>query len=491
MFQHLPVLIVVIPLLSALFVCILGWFNKRICMPVTVLALLASFACAVQLLCQVVKVGKVHYYLGGWLPPFGIEYSVDHLNGIVLVLVTLVATLSAVYAHKSIQQSTPDKVHPFYVLFLLLVTGLLGITITGDAFNLYVLLEIAALSSYALLALGKGRAYMATFNYLILGTIGACFYLLGVGYLFLKTGTLNMSHMAAMIAEIHISRAILVGFIFMMVGTWIKMAFFPLHGWLPNAYSYAPTASVCLIAPLMTKVSVYVMIRIMFFIFSAEYVFGFLQWQNVVVGLAVLAIVAGSFFALLQRDLKKMLCYLIVAEVGYMVGGVWLGNALGLTGATYHIIADALMTLCLFMAVGCIIYKAKRSDFDAMKGAFRRMPLTMAAFVVGALSMIGIPPTCGFFSKWYLILGAIEAQQFIFLGALLLSSLVNAILFFRLFEIGYFGHSEHSEGIQEAPATMLAPLLIVALLVIGVGLFTQDIVTVFLNEITATVWPGV
>jgi len=487
--ENLPILVILFPLFGALLMTGFGWFNKRYCMPIAVLSLFGSFVCSVQLLTKVVHTGTVRYFLGGWLPPFGIEYVVDHLNGIVLVLVSFVAFISAIYANKSIERESPDKVYPYYVLSLLLVTGLLGMTITGDAFNLYVLLEISALTSYALIAIGKGRAYMATFNYLILGSIGACFYLLGVGYLFIKSGTLNMSGVSAIITELHTSQAILIAFIFMMVGIWIKMGFFPFHGWLPNAYTFAPTASSCLIAPLMTKVSVYIMIRIMYYIFSAQYVFEVLNWQPLIMGMSVLAILAGSFFALLQRDLKKMLTYIIVAEVGYMVGGAWLGNSLGLTGATYHIIADAIMTSCLFMAVGCVIYQTKSSDFDALKGVFRKMPITMLGFLIGAFSMIGIPPTCGFFSKWYLILGAIEAQQWPYMAALLISSLVNAILFFRLIEIGFFSDTHKKLRIKEAPLSMLVPLLVMAGLVIVIGLYTQDIVTYFLNDITAAVWP--
>ncbi len=486
--EQLSVLIIVVPLLGAFAISILGAFHRNIAYFLLLAILGLSFAAAVGTLQHVFGSPiKLHYMLGDWPPPYGIELVFDQLNSMVLVLISGVAFLVALYSKETVRQEIPDRIHHYYTLFALLVTGLLGITATGDAFNLYVLLEIAALASYALLARGRGYAYFATFKYVIMGTIGACFYLLGVGYLYIKTGTLNMADLARLLSmpELLHSESIRVGFILIMVGVWIKMAFFPLHGWLPNAYTRASTTTSCLIAPLMTKVSVYIMIRLMFGVFSAAYVFEIMDWSRPVVWLASAAIFAGSIGALAQNNIKRMLTYIIIAEVGYMVGGVWLANADGLTGATYHIVSDGLMTACLFMAVGAIIFKTGDSSLEAMRGIFRKMPVTSAVFLVGAFAMIGIPPTCGFFSKWYLIKGGVEAGQWIFVAALLFSSLINAVLFFRLIEIGYFGkfdaegkapHHDHVV-IDEAPITMLVPMVVTAGLLILLGIYTNEIIT--------------
>lgn len=472
---QIPVLIVVIPLLSAFAVCLVGCFNRRLCQPLTVLALAGSCWASFATLGQVIRTGVIHYRLGGWAPPMGIEYVVDHLNALVLVVVTSVALLAAIFSKKSVEEDLPTRINLFYPLYLLLVTGLLGMTITGDAFNLYVLLEISALTTYALITIGQPRALHASFNYLMIGTIGASLYLLGVGHLYIMTGSLNMADLAAILPALYGSKAILVAFILIMVGIWAKMAFFPMHSWLPNAYTYAPNATSCLIAPLMTKVSVYIMLRVMFSIFTPAYVYQSLQVANAVVWLAVIAIVGGSLLALAQKDFKKMLTYLIIAEVGYMVGGAWLANEYGITGAILHILNDALMTLCLFMAASAIIYKVGGQQLTDLKGIFRRMPVTMTAFTLGALSMIGVPPTAGFFSKWYLILGGIQAARWEFVTALLFSSLVNAVLFFRIIEIGYF-EAPAEKGLNEAPLSMLAPLLLVAASLVVVGLYSGDII---------------
>jgi multicomponent Na+:H+ antiporter subunit D len=483
MSEQYPALLVIVPLISAFLISAAGWVNRRLCFPIAVAALAVTVYSSIGLLVRVLDEGVIIYRLGGWPPPWGIAYYVDHLNGLVLTVVSVVALLNLVASQKSIAREFPEKTGPFYTLYVLMVTGLLGIVVTGDAFNLYVLLEIASLTGYGLIAMGEERAPLASLNYVYMGTIGACFYLLGVGYLYIVTGSLNMVDIAGILPTLYQSKAVLAAFIICMVGLWLKMAFFPLHAWLPNAYTFAPSAASSLIAPLMTKVMVYVMIRFILTVFTPKFVFDTLVVKDPIVWLAVIAIVIGAIFALAERNLKKMFTYVVIAEVGYMVGGAWLGNRAAMTGAILHIVNDAIMTLCIFLVVGNIIYRVKGYAFEDLKGLFRKMPFTMGAFVIGALSIIGVPPTCGFFSKWYLISGAIQAGHYGFVAALLFSSLVNVILFFRVFEISYYepfsdhhGHGHHAEPMAEAPLTMLVPLLIVAVGLVLVGLYTGDIV---------------
>jgi len=483
MSQQLPALIIVVPLLSAFFITVAGWLNNRLCFPIAVISLSISLYSAVVLLSMIISTNNVIVYrLGGWPSPWGIVYNIDHLNGLVLIVVSAVALLNLIATKKNVEEDFPDKIGPFYSLYVLFVTGLLGILITGDAFNLYVLLEIASLTGYALIGMGKDRAPLASLNYVFMGTIGASFYLLGIGYLYLVTGSLNMKDLAAILPGIYHSKVVLFAFIICMTGLFIKMALFPLHAWLPNAYTYANSAASSLIAPLTTKVMIYVMIRIALFVFTPQFSFATLKISGAFVWLAAIAIIMGSCFALSKRSLKKMLTYIIVAEIGYMVGGFWLGNRLAITGAILHIINDALMTLCVFLAAGTILYQVKNDDFANLKGLFRKMPFSMAAFVIGALSIIGVPPTCGFFSKWYLISGAIAAGHYGFVVALLFNSLVNVVLFFRIIEIGYFEpftdhHGKDDTQIMEAPLSMLVPLMVVAAGLIVLGIYTGDIVT--------------
>jgi len=482
--NNYPALIVVAPLLAALFAGLAAWIEERLSYPIALVGLAVSMFSAFQVLMQVIDSGTIQYRMAGWAPPMGIEYRIDLLNAMVLLLVSGIAFLNLIASYKSVDQEINDRAGSFYTIYLLFVTGLLGVTATGDLFNLYVLIEITSLTSYAMVALGdRDRGPLASLNYVFIGVIGASFYLLGVGYLYMQTGSLNMADVANILSGIHGSSTVLVAFILCMIGIWIKMALFPLHVWLPNAYSYSPVAFARIVAPLMTKVMVYVMIRMMITVFGREYIFETLNLADAVVWLATIAIIAGAAMAISQKNLKKMLTYIIVCEIGYMVGGAWMGNQLGMTGAILHILNDALMTFALFLAVGNMIYRLKTVDLTDLKGLFGKMPWTMTGFVLAAFSIIGVPPTCGFFSKWYLILGAFEAGAYHFAAALVISSLLCAVLFFKIFEISFFepmskghGESHASVAIEEAPVSMLVVSGLVSLSLIIAGLYSGTIV---------------
>jgi len=304
MAPHYPALLVAAPLLSAFVISAAGWINHKWCFPIAIAALTVSTWSSVALLLRVLKEGVIHYHLGGWAPPWGIAYYVDYLSALVLPVVCIAALINLIACKRSVANQFERKVGAFYTLYVLFFTGLLGIVITGDAFNLYVLLEIAALTGYGLIAMGEEQAPLATLNYLYMGTIGACFYLLGVGYLYIVTGSLNMVDIARMLPPLYHSRAVLTAFVICMVGIWIKMGLFPLHAWLPNAYTYAPSASSSLVAPLMTKVMIYVMIRLMFTVFTPYYVFDILDVRDSIVWISVIAIVMGAVLALQQKTPK-------------------------------------------------------------------------------------------------------------------------------------------------------------------------------------------
>jgi multicomponent Na+:H+ antiporter subunit D len=475
--ENLFIYALMAPLLFSLPVNLLGRRSARWVAPLVTVALSFSAFCSTLVLIDVLHRGTIRYTMGGWQPPWGMELVVDPLAAMMLVVVSFGALLGGLAALKSVEQELPGREYIFFTLALILITGLLGLVVSADTFNIYVLLEITAITTYGLIAMGGGRAPLASFNYIIMGTIGACFYLLGVGYLYILTGSLNMADIATILPGLQVEIAVATAFAFLLVGLWVKMAFFPLHGWLPNAYSFAPTGTALLIAPLMTKVSVYLMVRIMFSVFAPEYTFfEHAGVQQLIVWAAALAIIVASGLALAQTDLKRMMAYIIVAEVGYMVGGVWLANWHGLTGAVLHILNDALMTLCLFLVAAAVAYRVGGTRFEDFRGLYRTMPVTMAAFTVGAFSLIGVPPTCGFFSKWYLILGGVEAGQWAYVAALVISSLVNAVLFFRIIEIAFF-QSPAEAKVQEAPMLILQPLVITAVALVVIGLFTGPIVS--------------
>jgi len=494
--------ILLFPLFGAVAAALFGMGNRKVCWPIGVLCMTGSFVAGVFTLLQAIDSPdhEVSYVFGGWIIDsfprgVGIEFRADLMAALITLIVLGVGLCVAVYAKLPVEQETPGKEHFFYPLFLLQITGLAGICMTGDAFNLYVLIEVAALTGYGLIAMGGKRAAAATFNYVILGTIGASLYLLGVGYLYIKTGSLNMVGINEVIAldeDLKESASMQVAFVLVCLGILIKMAFFPLHAWLPNAYCHAPTATSCLLAPLVTKVMIYVMIRMVLTVFGVDFSFESTLWPSVLPWLVVGAIVSAAVMALAQREIKRMLAYLIVAEVGYMVGGVWVFNYYGMIGSIFHIISDACMTLCLFLGAGLILQKCKTTHFEGLRGLFSKMPLTMTGFFVGGFSIIGLPPTCGFFSKWYLITGAMVSQRWEYLVALLFSTMVMVVLFFRLIERIHLAVSESGENLgkghgdlglskeqtrfSEGPLTMLFPLLAAAAVVLAIGVYNQEVV---------------
>ena len=501
MSSQLAALIIIAPLLAAVGVNVAGWINKRLCFPTALAALLVSLSAAVLLMRQVMAADTRIYRMAGWDPPWGIAFYVDALNGGILILIALVAVINLMATRQDAAGFFEKRLGPFYALYLLFVTGLMGIVITGDLFNLYVLLEIASLTGYALIGMGGARSRISSLHYVFMGTIGASLYLLGVGYLYMATGSLNMMDLAALLPGLENMFLVKVSFLLCLVGLFIKMAFFPLHAWLPNAYSHAASPCASLIAPLTTKVMLYVMVRLVITVYRPDFAFSQLPIADLIVWLAVAAIIAGCILAYKQTRLKRMLAYIIVIEVGYMVGGFWLANAAGVTGALLHLFNDAVMTLCVFLAAGAIFYRYQSDSLLHLQGLFQKMPATMTAFVVAALSIIGVPPTCGFFSKWYLLSGGMAAGHYGFVAALILSSLVNVLLFFRVIEIAYFEPEDHGsdfEGsghvqaavIREAPADTVLPLLATAGIVIAMGFFVHTLVGWFIEPAIAPFFPG-
>jgi multicomponent Na+:H+ antiporter subunit D len=491
---HFPALIVVTPLIASFIVFAVGWFDRRYCFPLVIIALTACLVFAAGLAADVSSTNNpIHYHLGAWPPPWGIEYVVDHLNALVLLAIAVIALLSAVYSRSmAAREFPPGKLPQLYTLYLLQVTGLFGITITGDVFNLYVLVEIASFSAYAMIGMGERGAAFAAFRYMIFGTIGACAYMLGVGYLYILTGSLNMADLQNLLPALYQSKVLLVGFSFLMVGIAIKMALFPVHTWLPDSYTLAPSSVSTLLAPLYTKVGAYVLIRVLFSVFNAPFYTSLYPAATILGWVAAAGALFASFLAVSQSDLKRMLCYLIVCEIGYIIMGISSANRLGLTGSLLHLINDMFMMACLFSVAGIVHAYTRTRNIYELRNLNRRLPLTMAVFVIGALSIIGVPPLCGFFSKWYLVLGAIQAKQWPFVWVILFSSLLNTVLFFRIIEQVYFppreaipaGHADHDTPFRLDPVPMgeLIPVTCLACCIILLGLFSNTLITRFISR---------
>ena len=473
--DHLPALQVVLPLLAAPICFLLGRHGKVS----WALATLASWCClwiTALLAIKVLDGSEITYAFGGWAPPWGIEYRVDQLNVLVLLVVSGIASVVFPYSWKSIEKEVEPEQHSlFFTCMLLCLAGLLGITITGDAFNLFVLLEISSLSSYTLISLGRNRrALTASFQYLIMGTIGATFILIGVGILYMLTGTLNIADLSNRLPELGNSRALQAGFGFLVVGIGLKLAMFPLHLWLPNAYAFAPSAVSAFIAATSTKVAVYVMVRYLFTVFGPDFSFSTMKIHWLFIPMGLFAVLFTSIVALFQRDIKRMLAYSSVAQIGYMLIGIGLVTTTGLGAALLHLFNHALMKGALFLSLGAVCYRLGNTFIDDMQGIGRQMPWTMAAFLIGGLSLVGVPLTVGFISKWYLILAAVEQGMWIVVAVVLIGSLIALIYIWRVVEAVYLQpRPEQAAAAGEAPVWLLAPIWILVFTNIYFGVDTS------------------
>lgn len=484
--KNLPAILPLIYLAAALAIPLTGTWKKKSGFSIAISTALIAAALSVYGFLHVLLNGTIHYHFGGWAPPIGIEYVYDPLSAFVSLVINAVALIVIAHSCRVVDSDVEGRQIHYYAVVMLLLCGFNGMIITGDLFNLYVFIEISSLSGYALIAVGQKRSVFAAFRYLIIGTIGASFYLLGIGYLYFTGGTLNMNDLASMLPLMKDSPTIRVALILIVVGLGIKMALFPMHGWLPDSYTYAPTTSSALIAPLGTKVAAYSLLRILFFVFGLDYFSRDLPLADLIAVFSCGGILFGSIMAIAQKELKRMLAYSSIAQIGYIGLGIGLANPFGFIGAVLHLLNHAFMKACLFLVAGNLRAKTGHTNIALFDDTFRKKyPWTMAAFTIAALSMIGLPPLAGFFSKWYLALGTIETSKWVYLAVILVSSLLNAVYFFRIIEKIYLKspiidknrlNDDHIKK-DEAVPSMLIPTLTFAFGLIVLGILNAVIVT--------------
>jgi multicomponent Na+:H+ antiporter subunit D len=481
-----PILLPLVLLTGAALAALLGLFHRGAPRAVAVVATTGSAALAVTGLVASLDRGTLRHELGGWPPPLGIEYVLDPLAGFISVVIALIGLAVVVYPPRPGFGFVPGRQHPLYALVLLLLGGLFGVVMSGDLFHLFVFLEIYAIATYALVALGGPRATLASLRYLIFGTIGSGFYLLGVGFLYFMTGSLNMADVAERLGPVLDNQTVVAGLVLIVVGLAIKMALFPLHVWLPEAHSYAPPAVAALLAAVQVKVAAYALVRILFDVFGLDVVALDLPVADLLVWFSAAGIVFGSVLAIAQRDLKRMLAYSTVAQLGFIGVGIGLANAFALVGALLHVLNHAVMKGCLFLIAGGIGEQTGLRDIPSMRGLARRMPITGAALTLAALSMIGVPPTAGFFSKWYLLLGALDGGRPLVAVVIGGSSLLTLWYFLKVFETIYSTDPEVHPNVAvatEASPRVLGPVLALAALIIVIGLANATIVGEVLDPV--------
>ncbi|MEM8633902.1 MAG: monovalent cation/H+ antiporter subunit D family protein [Pseudomonadota bacterium] len=481
MLGHAPVLLVIIPLVAAGVCSFMP--NGRSGWIISVAATAVSSLSALLLLGQVQTVpgGVISYALGGWSPPLGIEFRVDALNVLFLLVITGIGFLAALFSWPTVAAEVrQEKRALFYAAYLTCFTGLAGVAITGDAFNLFVFLEISSIATYVLVALGGNRdrrAFPAAFNYLIMGTIGATFFVIGVGFLYAATGTLNMADISVQLNESGSNRTVQAAFAFIMVGLGIKAAAWPLHLWLPNAYAYAPSFVTMFLSATATKVAIYALVRFLYTVFSTDIFQPGTDFVFLLAPLAMIGMLACSFQAIFQSDVRRMLAYSSVAQVGYILLGISMGTAAGLSAGLFHLVSHSLLKGALFMAVAGIVLTYQGTRVSDFAGLGRAAPLTMTAFAIAGFSLIGMPLTAGFQSKW-LLLTAMLDRGWEFAAMVILAASILAVIYVgRVLQAVFFQPPANPRKVrQEAPLILLVPLWILTAATVWFGIQSESLI---------------
>ncbi|MFC7237857.1 proton-conducting transporter membrane subunit [Saliphagus sp. GCM10025317] len=439
--ETLVVLLIVAPILLSLAPIALGLRYDRVGWPVATITTAGLFAAVLVLASDVFvaegtnrEVARIHV-LGNFEAPMGIELVADPLSTLIALLIT--GTAFGVLLHT---RTNGPRGNTFYTAYLLLVGGLLGITLTGDVFNLFVFLEITSLATYALVASGDGpESAVAALKYLILGTVAASLYLMGVGLLFMGTGTLNMADLAATIPELEGQNVTLAraGLAFIVIGFAIKVAQWPLHSWQPDAYQHAPDGVTPVIAALVSTASAYALGRVLFGVYGPGFIASTPNASAVVVTIGCLSVVAGSTLAVIQRDVMRLLAYSSVSQFGLIVAAYGVLTEQALSGALIHLVGHGLTKAGLFVAVGWIAIAHGARTVDEYAGLAGRQPFVAGAMAVLLLSLVGIPPSVGFVGKWYIAIGAVEAQAWPVAAVILFSTMLTLAYVARLLETMY------------------------------------------------------
>jgi multicomponent Na+:H+ antiporter subunit D len=484
-----PAALVLVPLTAAVLATMVAEWRPRVARVISIATMTAVTALALGGLALALDEGSLRHQMGGWPPPIGIELVLDPLSGFVATVIAVVGLAVVVYPSGPGFGIAPGRRVPLQGLVLLMLTGLFGVVLTADLFNLFVFLEIYAIATYALVALGGPRATFASLRYLFLGTIGSGFYLLGVGFLYFLTGSLTMADVAERVVPLGTSPTVIAALALIVVGLGLKMALFPLHVWLPEAHSYAPPAVAALLAAVQVKVAAYALVRILFDVFDVGFVTVDVPVAQLLLASSVAGIVFGSVMAIAQTDIKRLLAYSTVAQLGYIGVGIGLATPAAVAAGLLHVLSHALMKSCLFLAAGAVYERTGIREIPRFTGLGRRMPLTAAALTVSALSMVGVPPTAGFFSKWYLLLASLETGRVAVAVAIAASSLLTLWYVLRMIESIYSDREDEVDpamvDAREAGPGALGPVVVLAVGVLVVGVANVAIMSSVLDVAAA------
>ena len=475
-------LFVVIPLAGAFLVMILGKFLRDLNKYLTCMILLSLVILSIVSLFK--DPGTVSLYkVGGWEPvknvPVGIYMVLDSFNVIILCVINIIGFLSVIYSVSYIGRYTSENY--YYSLFCLLVAGMNGVVLSGDMFNIFVFVEIAAISSYALVAFGVEKPELeATFKYQVLGGLASFLILFGIGLLYWKTKTLNIADIRAAFGNGYNKEYYLFVQLFILSGFGLKAAIIPFHSWLPDAHSSAPSPISAMLSGVLIKaIGIYVIIRLFFNMFVIT-----TQVAVLITTLGAMSMVIGVFLAIGQWDLKRLLAYHSISQMGYVMLATGIGMiliskgmkqevaVLSLSGGIFHLVNHAAFKGLLFLNAGAIEYSTGARNLKEMGGLARPMPVTSSTSLIASLAIAGIPPFNGFFSKLIIIVAAIMAHFYLLAILAVIVSIVTLASFMKFQRYAFYNkdQEEKRNRISEVPLPMAFSMVTLALLCILLSL---------------------
>ncbi len=483
---QMAVLVPVLLLFAAFLIPVLDQKKARLVPGLVMAIAVYNFLVSLVVCYWVLFIGDIVYHFGEWSPPWGIEFVISYLEAFMMFLICGVYLLIIIFSNPSLGKELKPKVFNwYYTLLFLLKASLLGMIFTNDLFNFFVFVEISAITSVAIISVKDSRDSIdASVKYLFLSVIGSAFLLFAIGLLFMVTGHLNMTYVHQVLSESggHLGQSVKLSLIFVFIALALKAALFPFHIWLPDAHSSAAVPSSALLSGVVVEVYVVGLIKILFQVYGLDYLMetGLLV---VILLLSVMGIILGSIFAIGQSYIKRMLAYSTVAQMGYISLGMAMVTERGMTGGLLHVFNHALIKSLLFLSAGVIIHQTGKKKISDFRGMGRKYPLTMIAFSIAALSMVGIPPLNGFISKWILALGTLQANQPYLLAVILLSSLLNGIYYFPIIVGAFFGgeSSDYQWEFKSLSKKVWIPLVVFSVCILFFGLF-PNFLFMFIEE---------
>lgn len=479
--EQLPIINLLLFLLMALIIPLLKRRPFKITLILGFIVLGLVFISSGYLLWYVNNVDIIHYTFGGHEARYGIEFIIDPFSALFTTIIAGLATIIYIYssgdATEGIEKTEYGR---YYVLLFILLMSMFGILYTNDLFNTYVFIEILSITTCAIISIKKKKdTYTAAFRYVMMNELGSLSYLFGVALIYMATGFTNITLIKETMQSAYALYPvnIIIALSFMIIGLGIKAAIFPFHIWLPDAHSSAPSTSSAILSAIVIKVYILVFVKVLFRVFNIE-ILNEMNISTILLVLAGVGMIMGSVFAIAQKDVKRMLGYSSVAQMGYILLGIGLLSFEGLRAAFFHILSHGLMKTALFLSVGEIIFYKKTRKVNDFDGMGFIMPVAMGVFSIAALGMIGIPLTSGFISKLNLGLAVLDQNQIIFLVILIISSLLNVIYYLPIIILAFLKNEKYRyrmKSIEDTPRTMIAPLILLGVLIIMLGLFPNQI----------------